>query len=1238
MTVTPALRGPASSGPIALLFLLLLLCLPAAAEDGDAWVRIHHAADTAALQSIQLDGQLEDYGSFLWGRMSRQEAERLKQRGLSLTVSRNPFELTLGGERFDPAAIENQRNIEAANPDGGFHLVQFQGPIRSRWLADLRATGIEVAQPLHPFSYYVWATRSQMNALRSLDSVRATLPLQPDWKVQPHLREFDGEIRPTMALASAHVDERTLQDQLEQFGTVHRITPLSRHFRVVHMDLAGDLYGRLSELGAIYTVQYIQQDAGPRSEMANQSIVGGIDGETIQPGYLDWLNDIGLDGAGVTVGIVDGGVQESHPDLTDNMVPCTGTEGSCTGASDSHGTHVAGAVGGTGASGTTDSNGFLRGQGVAPGASLVNQAYSPFTGAGSGGMVPEGMLSIYKDSAESGALLTNNSWGPTGSPQGYDIPTMEIDYISRDALPEEPGAQPVLAVWSVMNGNGDSGGSCSPSSLGSPDEAKNLFAVGSTGLQSGSGAQVAIDEVFSVSSNSGHGPACDGRRRPDIVAPGCSTDSTDTGSSYSLKCGTSMASPVVSGAIALWAEGYIAQTGNNPSPALMKASFIATARDLEGGTNADGGIMGHRPDRFQGYGRLDLDATMNPAGDEVYLMDQEQIFTETGQEWGMALNAADPSQPMQVVLAWTDAPGHGQGGTTPAWVNDLDLQVNALDGNTYLGNVVGNDGWSDSGGSPDGMNNTEAVWLRPDQHQGGIDLSVLATDIAGDALNPWNPADPSQDFAIACYNCIVGDPTFSVSATPDSLEACVPETGSNDYDIAVDVSAIGAYTGTVDLATTGEPAGISSVVDPDSVSVPDSSVWTVTVDESASAGSLLLRVEGDDGSDIHDAEVSVTLDDYLNDAPPLVEPADGASDTSLTPVFGWDGLTDIEEYRIQIATDAGFGDIVVDETVAETTGFMPAAELALGTEYFWRVQGSNLCGGGEWSETRSFSTRLEPEADISATAMSFSVPQGYGDEQTIQLGNAGTGNLTFEISSDEPEAGPLMRDQHDPARDEVLELADFALPGGGSASETVEAGIATSGQVVGFTFEGTVSNLGSGAWASDMSLTLTAPDDNAYSVGGYQTSYPDWEFQGSGSGSAGTYSSTHIGTDIFGAEGAADEGDWQFDFVDEWTGGMDWADVTITLHKTAPPYCGDEPVSADWLSVSPTSGSIAEGEADELTIAVDTASLAEGEYTAWLCLATNDPNAEMIPVEVNLTVTEFVEDEVHEDRFEQTAR
>jgi len=95
-------------------------------------------------------------------------------------------------------------------------------------------------------------------------------------------------------------------------------------------------------------------------------------------------------------------------------------------------------------------------------------------------------------------------------------------------------------------------------------------------------------------ANSQHGLACDGRQVPQIVAPGCSTDSTSTGSGYDLNCGTWMASPVVSGAVALYWQPYRQRFGVDPSPAMLKAAFTPVAVDLIGSFDADNGVLGHR--------------------------------------------------------------------------------------------------------------------------------------------------------------------------------------------------------------------------------------------------------------------------------------------------------------------------------------------------------------------------------------------------------------------------------------------------------------------------------------------------------------------------------------------------------------------------------------------------------------------------------------------------------------------
>jgi hypothetical protein len=258
-----------------------------------------------------------------------------------------------------------------------------------------------------------------------------------------------------------------------------------------------------------------------------------------------------------------------------------------------------------------------------------------------------------------------------------------------------------------------------------------------------------------VSANSAHGPACDGRQVPHVVAPGCSTDSTSSAgdNSFTFLCGTSMASPVVSGASALYWQRHRATHGRDPSPALIKAMFTAAAKNLTGFLDADGRAMPQRPNRFSGWGRLDLDAVINP-GVDVWLHDQERVLTETGSGFSVELEVDDPAQPVRIMLAWTDAPGPGTGGTTPSWTNDLDLGV-TLDALSFRGNVFdAATGWSATGGSADAKNNLEGVFLSPAQHAGGaFSINVLAASIAADALDPWVALGPRQDFAVVCYNC-----------------------------------------------------------------------------------------------------------------------------------------------------------------------------------------------------------------------------------------------------------------------------------------------------------------------------------------------------------------------------------------------------------------------------------------------------------------------------------------------------
>lgn len=1011
-----------------LLPLLLLFLMPSALADDSVWVRIHHGADEPRLAMSGVADSLADYGSFQWGELPSTMVRDLKSRGLRLTVIENPFELRLGGQRFDPLdhfPVET-RDVNPEHSD--FQLVQFEGPMRGQWLQSLGAAGVEVVQYVHPHTYIVWANGDQMQSITNGPGVRWTGVFAPEFRVVPDQRGFTGSEEPTMLAVSSRVDEKILAEQVEAVGgEVIRIIPYTAHLKLLVAKAPGARFLDLGHIPGVYTVQRAMP-MKLRGEMSNQAIVGNHGGApdyTIFPDYSDWLTDTGYNGSGVIVSIMDSGVRSTHVDLADRMLPCvpSASPSTCSSSISNHGTHVGGAVAGTGATGTR-LQGFLRGQGVAPGANLISQvppnlsswwgsACSADHEAGEICQEPDGMLRLFKEAATNGAILANNSWGSGGFQYGYDLITQQVDVMVRDADPDTLEHEPVLPLWSIQNGGGDmnTGSICDPSSLGSPEEAKNAFAVGASRLQnSSSGTQVSGSQIFSVGQNSAHGPACDGRTNPDIVAPGWRTDSTlgSSNTAHGLMGGTSMASPVMSGASAIFIEYYRdLHEGATPSPAMIKAAFTARAINMHGQVNADNGPITETPSRFQGWGRLDLDAVINPPSQVIYF-DQEHVFTQTGQQWTLPVIADDPGEPVHLMLMWTDFHGHGLSGDTQAWVNLLDLSVEAVTG-SYLGNQIGPDGFSQTGGDPDDRNNMEGVFLRADQHNGNsFEVTVQAAQIVADALNPWNPdmENPTQDFALVCYNCQEGNPTFTLGVDPESIAMCLPESGSVDESVDVTVGIESDYAGTVALSASGEPTGVSSQFVPAAVEAPGQSTWTLSVDASASAGASAILLTGDDGGEIKDLPLTLTVE-VPPDGPDLLSPAPDAVDVSPQPELSWSAIEGVNNYQLQVATDPQFDDIVVAAWINQTN-YMPSSMLEVGTDYFWRVRGLHACGDGGWSETRQFRTRFDPVAGIEPDNLSAAVPMDGQETLTLSIGNVGFGTLEWSISTGScAEGGPV---------------------------------------------------------------------------------------------------------------------------------------------------------------------------------------------------------------------------------------
>ena len=120
-------------------------------------------------------------------------------------------------------------------------------------------------------------------------------------------------------------------------------------------------------------------------------------------------------------------------------------------------------------------------------------------------------------------------------------------------------------------------------SITDPGNASSVITVGSTHRRD--------PHAYGVSYFSGRGPTGDGRRKPDLLAPGEKITSTIREGRTQRMDGTSMAAPHVSGAAALLMARYPELIGR---PLRIKEILMATATDL------------HRDRDFQGAGLLDV--------------------------------------------------------------------------------------------------------------------------------------------------------------------------------------------------------------------------------------------------------------------------------------------------------------------------------------------------------------------------------------------------------------------------------------------------------------------------------------------------------------------------------------------------------------------------------------------------------------------------------------------------------
>jgi len=193
-------------------------------------------------------------------------------------------------------------------------------------------------------------------------------------------------------------------------------------------------------------------------------------------------------------------------------------------------------------------------------------------------------------------------------------------------------------------------------------------------------------------------------------------------------------------------------------------------------------------------------------------------------------------------------------------------------------------------------------------------------------------------------NCTT-DPDYAITISPSRRSACP----GVDFVYNVSILAFNGYTGTVDLTTSSLPSGVNSALSASSFSTfPATATWTISNTSSLAAGEYAIQLDGTDGTIMHNKAATLEILSSAA-APALTAPANNANVASLKQTLQWSSVAGANNYDLQMATNADFSNLVINESGLSGTSFATAL-LTPNTTYYWRVR-SNSCTVSSYNES-----------------------------------------------------------------------------------------------------------------------------------------------------------------------------------------------------------------------------------------------------------------------------------------------
>lgn len=199
------------------------------------------------------------------------------------------------------------------------------------------------------------------------------------------------------------------------------------------------------------------------------------------------------------------------------------------------------------------------------------------------------------------------------------------------------------------------------------------------------------------------------------------------------------------------------------------------------------------------------------------------------------------------------------------------------------------------------------------------------------------------------------DPTFLITNKTAKQTTC--KSGTNAVNYTVNFSFLNGLKETVTLSATNLPTGVTASFTPATISSNGDATLMLKNFSNSIAQDYIFNIQGKSASVTQTTQGELqVIQDVLTTVNPIF-PIDTDTDTSIAPEFKWTQDDNATAYQIEVATDANFSTIVIDQQ-ANTNAYTSTTSLVGSTTYYWRIKPKNSCAEGTFSKVYKFTTQV----------------------------------------------------------------------------------------------------------------------------------------------------------------------------------------------------------------------------------------------------------------------------------------